>query len=141
MDYKTTKEFYKNVKLAWIENCPLCSEDLKKVNKVIKITDYWVICHAKYNYFEEENHLLVFPIDHKEFSSDLTSEELLDYWNIDKFIRNYFEELNLEYFSFARQSFWNRSLKHLHYHYMPWEISSRFKQWNKKRKFRVKNYN
>jgi len=110
--------------LIWKENCPFCKKNIDKEEKklILKETDFWEIRYNKYPYSWIKDHLLAFPKRHIEFTKDLNEKELVDFKNVSTFINNYFKEK--EYFSFVRESFTGRSIAHLHYHYLPWNIHS-----------------
>jgi diadenosine tetraphosphate (Ap4A) HIT family hydrolase len=59
---------------------------------------------------------LVHPVRHIEFTSELNHEEMIDFLNVEKYIREFYK--NNEYFSFVRQTRSNKSVEHLHYHYI-----------------------
>ena len=108
--------------VIWKENCPFCElkEDEKKL--LIFKSKYWEVRYNKYPYGWIKKHVLLFPIRHIELSKDLNDSELLDLKNVHKFLYDFYE--TKEYFSFLRETFKWRSIKHLHYHYMPWNIFS-----------------
>jgi hypothetical protein len=59
----------------------------------------------------------------------LSKEELKDYKNVEIFMKEYYKWK--DYFSFIRQSIWNKSIKHLHYHYLIWKVWYKELNWNK----------
>lgn len=127
------REEYQNLKVYFTkENCPFCAKDLKETHEILFETSFWIIVFNKFPYFDENwVNLLVFPKRHLEFTSFLSLEEFADFLNIEKFIKKFYEEKNLEYFSFIRQSKSNKSVEHLHYHYLPWKLSAKKIDWNK----------
>ena len=112
----------KKEKIIWKENCPFCKieEDEKKL--LIFESDFWQIRYNKYPYAWIKKHILVIPKRHVEFSKDLSKEELKDLKNIHNFLYNFYSKK--EYFCFSRETFEGRSIKHLHYHFFPWNIYS-----------------
>ena len=108
--------------VIWIKNCPLCTypNDKEDDKLVIYKTKYWIVIHNKYPYGWIKKHLLVFPKRHIELTKDLDDSELLDLKNIHEFLYKFYEWK--KYFSFLRETFEWRSIKHLHYHYLPWNI-------------------
>lgn len=136
MEFKDREDYEKNVGFIYKDNCIFCSKDLEKTNKIIHKTKYWIIMYNKYPYFGEEKHLLVLPKIHKEFSYELSEEIFWDIINVEKFMKDFYWEI--EYFSFIRQTFWNRSIAHLHYHYLSWRVGARLI--DKQRFLKIKDY-
>jgi len=102
------------------ENCPFCSLAKDEEQLVLFNTKYWEIRYNKYPYGWIKKHILVFPKRHVEISKDLNDLELLDLKNIHKYLYDFYE--TNKYFSFLRETFQWRSIKHMHYHYLPWNI-------------------
>lgn len=113
--------------LIWKDNCPFCIHDWEEKQYIIFETKYWSIRYNKYPYYWKEKHIMAIPLKHREYTYDLNKEELKDYKNIEIFIKKYYA--GEEYFSIIRQSLWNRSIKHLHYHYLTWKISYKEIEW------------
>ena len=103
----------------WKDNCPFCKDD-----DWLKIWEwkYWNIRHNKYPYNWLKNHLLLIPYRHIEHTMDLNNDELIELKIADKFFNEYYKPEN--YFSIIRQTNWWKSIKHLHYHYLPWILYS-----------------
>ncbi|MCH2188245.1 hypothetical protein MK079_00245 [Candidatus Gracilibacteria bacterium] len=102
-----------------LSDCPFCKID----NDYLLYTgEYFSIKRNKYPYLGEKDCLLVIPHRHIEYTHELTSEEMSSFPEIEVFMKNFFK--GRDYFSFIRQSMGNRSLRHLHYHYIPGTISS-----------------
>lgn len=113
------REIYDNrtEKLIWRELCPFC--DLKSQSEcIIWEWKYWYIQHNMYPYLWLKDHIMAVPFSHKVFSSELSSEEFAEMREIQIFIKNFYWKK--DYFSFMRESIWNRSVEHLHYQYLPW---------------------
>lgn len=127
------REEYQNSKIYFTkENCPFCSKDFKETHEILFESKFWMVVFNKYPYFDETwVNLLVLPKRHLEFTSDLLAEELADFLKVEKFAKKFYEEKKLEYFSFIRQTKSNKSVEHLHYHYLPWKPSSRIIDWEK----------
>lgn len=104
----------------WLENCPFCkdNDDLW----FVKIFNFWYIKKNLYPYNWIKNHLLLFPKRHIEHTKFLNEDELLELKEINNFIEKYFDWEN--YFSFIRETNWWKSIKHIHYHYLPWILFS-----------------
>ena len=114
---------WKNV--IWKDKCPFCPElaetDEEKKLKIWE-TKYWKIIHNKFPYADLENHLLVVPKRHVENTKDLKDEEFIELRNVEEFMSEYYWDQN--YFSFIRETNWWKSIKHLHYHFLPWILYS-----------------
>lgn len=106
--------------IIWKENCPFCKPEEKDEKPVLYKTKYWEIRYNKYPYWWLKKHLLVFPIRHVEEKYKLLDEELLWLKEINIFIEKFYSWE--AYFSFIRETFSWRSIKHIHYHYIPWDI-------------------
>ncbi len=118
-----------------LKNCLFCTKIDK--NKIIFESKYWFVMHNEYPYFDDKNWFMAIPRRHIEFTSDLTKEEFADFLEVEKFMKDFFKD-KWEYFSFIRQSKSNKSVEHLHYHYLAWIPSVRIINW--KRYFKIKNW-
>lgn len=127
MQFKNREEYDKNMTYNTKENCYFCSENLPNTNEILHITDFWIIIFNKFPYFEYDRSLLVIPKRHIEFTVELNQEELLDFLEVEKYLKEYYKYD--DYFSFIRQSKSNKSVEHLHYHYMRWIPSARVIDW------------
>ncbi len=103
----------------WKENCPFCTD-----NGAIKIWKwkYLYIIHNKYPYNWLIGHLLLIPYRHIEHTKELNDEELLEIRIAEQFLSDYYKEK--DYFSLIRQTNAWKSVKHIHYHYIPWKLYS-----------------
>lgn len=104
----------------WLENCPFCKDNDNLW--FVKIFNFWYIKKNLYPYNWIKNHLLLFPKRHIEHTKFLNEDELLELKEINNFIEKYFDWEN--YFSFIRETNWWKSIKHIHYHYLPWILFS-----------------
>lgn len=135
MQYKNREEYKKSKVYFTRDNCPFCDKGLLIDDEILYITDYWIIIYNKYPYFDDKKNILAFPKRHIEFTTELNQEELIDYLKVEKYIKDFY--WNEEYFSFIRQSKSNKSVEHLHYHYLKWFPSSRVIDWENY--FKIKN--
>ena len=106
--------------IIWKKNCPFCWIDENEKKLLIFETNFWEIRYNKYPYGWVKKHLLVLPKRHIGLAKELDDTELLDLKNIHNFLYKFYEWK--KYFSFLRETFEWRSIKHLHYHYLPWNI-------------------
>lgn len=98
--------------------CPFCKIEEDEKPLLVQKTKHWEIRHNKYPYYWYKQNLLVFPIEHKILTTELSDDELIDFKNIEIFMKDYFWEKS--YFSLIRQTTSWRSAEHLHYHYLEW---------------------
>ncbi len=108
----------------WKTECPFCKTPPKEKKLIIWEWKYWEIRHNKYPYAWLKNHLLVIPKKHKEHTKELSKSEFWELKEVEKFMSNYY--WNQNYFSFIRQTNWGKSIKHLHYHFLPWVLYSKY---------------
>lgn len=107
----------------WIENCPFCQDNSESDNLwFVKKFKFWNIKKNLYPYNWIKDHLLLIPYRHIEHTKLLNENELIELKEINEFIEKYFGEQN--YFSFIRETNWWKSVKHIHYHYLPWILFS-----------------
>jgi len=133
MKFKNREEYKKEKLYFTEENCPFCTK-LDK-NKIIFESKFWIVLHNDYPYFKDQNNLMAIPKRHIEFTRDLKEEELIDFLEIEKFMQKYYDWK--EYFSFIRQSKSNKSVEHMHYHYLVWIPSPR--KIDEENYFKIKN--
>lgn len=117
-----TREEWRNrpVDLIGQDDCPFCDEK-RDAKYILWKWKFWYVKLNKYPYTWNKYHVMVMPIDHYEFSHEVPSENWQEMPKVDAFLKEYFD--GHEYFSFTRESFGNRSIKHLHKHVIYWEIS------------------
>jgi len=115
-------EMFLGKEIIWKKNCPFCKINIDENKLIIWESDLWEIRFNKYPYWWIKKHILLFPKRHVEFTKDLTHEEFIWLKKVNEFINNFFWKK--QYFSFMRETFTWRSIKHLHYHYMPGNIYS-----------------
>lgn len=105
------------------DDCPFCDIPANEGHIIWK-GKYWYIIHNIYPYSGEENHLMLVPFRHVVFSHQLSSDETQElsqgYNKIKEF---YGEEL---YFSFTRETMANRSIEHLHIHFVPGKLQGKY---------------
>lgn len=101
--------------LFWKEDCPFC-KDINNSERVIWKWLHWAIIYNKYPYILGWKHIMLIPIEHICFSKDISPEIYNEYWEAQKFISLYFN--GEQYFSFTRESIEERSVEHLHIHFI-----------------------
>ena len=102
----------------WANNCPFCN---KNSEYTIWEGKYWYVMHNKYPILWLKTHLMAIPKRHIKMAHDITSLEMWEYPEVEKYIHEFFWENR--YFTFMRESLEARSLEHIHYHFLPWQIS------------------
>lgn len=114
--------------VLWRDRCPFCADgELFDKDMLIWEGDFWVIMRNKFPYTGNDKHLLVTPKRHVILSSEITEREWWEFVYIHNFMREFFWEN--EYFSFTRETYFNesdRSVEHLHMHFVPWSIKWKF---------------
>jgi len=124
----TRKEYHEKKwkEIYWLDNCPFCT-NLKEKNNTWEILRRWKYCFVIYNnypYSGNNKHIMLIPYSHKKYYLELSDEEILDFKNANIFIKNFFNDDN--YFSFLRETMANRSVEHLHYHYLIWKLQWKY---------------
>lgn len=122
----TREEYYKrkgDVGIYWKDNCPFCDRENQKWQIVWQWKN-WIILHNMFPYSWTEKHIMAVPYEHKLYSTDLSDEELLEMKDIYKFVKEYFWDEN--YFSATRESIGNRSVEHIHMHFIPWKLQWKY---------------
>jgi len=117
----TRKEYHakKWKKIYWLIDCPFCNH-----NNILWKWKTWFIVRNISPYSWDENHLMAVPYRHIKFSVELSLEEFSWLKEVHNFVKNYFWEVN--YFSATRETMWNRSVEHLHIHFIPWRLQWKY---------------
>jgi len=106
-------------KIYGLEDCPFCNEA-----DIIWKWKYWFIVRNFSPYSGDEKHLMAIPFEHKQFSIELTKDEFAGLKEIQDFVKGFYWEEN--YFSDTRETMWNRSVEHLHIHFIPWRLQGKY---------------
>ena len=61
------------------------------------------------------------PKQHIKLAHEIPAEVMAEYPLIEKFVYDFFAESS--YFTFMRESLQNRSLEHVHYHFIPGKMN------------------
>jgi len=110
-------------KVFWKENCPFCIES-EHEEFLVWEGKYWKIMYNKYPYSGDEKHLMAMPIEHKAFSYELSPEELTELHDVHAWIKTFYWDEN--YFSCTRETMANRSIEHLHIHFLPGKLQGMY---------------
>lgn len=126
MQFLSREEYHKKnwwKKLLWKDECPFCNKKEQSWH-IVWEWKYWYILHNLSPYSWDDKHIMAVPYEHIKFSFELSSDHFLELEEIHKFVKNFFWEEN--YFSFTRESMWNRSVEHLHMHFLAWILKWKF---------------
>jgi len=106
----------------WASSCAFCLNLSDTKNQyTIWRWKYWLICHNKYPVLGLKNQLMAVPRRHVKMAYQLNNDEMLEYPTVEKFIYDFYKWG--PYFTFMRESIQNRSLEHIHYHFLPGKIN------------------
>lgn len=119
------EEYHKKVwkEMYGKEDCPFCKKDEQKWH-IVWEWKYWYILHNLWSYCWDHRHIMAVPYEHIKVSMDLNEKHFLELSEIYKFVDTFFAWEN--YFSFTRESMWNRSVEHLHMHFLVWKLQWKF---------------
>lgn len=67
---------------------------------------------------------MAIPFDHIKTSLELDDKHLLELREVHKVVKDFF--VWEEYFSFTRETMGNRSVEHLHIHFLGWKLQWKF---------------
>lgn len=122
-----TRDEYKKIlwdkKMIGKECCPFCEPD-KYVNIVLWRGKHWQIIQNKFPYSGTTEHIMAVPLLHKAFSTELTIEEFWELSEIHSFMKSFFADKH--YFSCTRESISNRTIEHLHIHFIPGKLQGKY---------------
>ncbi len=105
------------------DDCPFCDTNTQKEHTIWK-WKYWYILHNLAPYSWDHRHIMAVLYDHICFSKDLSFQHLQEMQEIHKVVENFF--WNETYFSFTRETMANRSVEHLHIHFLAWKLQWKF---------------
>lgn len=74
----------------------------------------------EYPYIHTGEHIMLIPIRHVRYSHELTSDEYTDINEAYRYIEDFYGDQ--DYFSFTRESMANRSVEHVHTHFLPGKL-------------------
>jgi len=117
--YKAHKEKYFPDK--WEKYCPFCDEEGQK-EYTLWVGDFWKIVHNKFPFAWSSKHLLAIPLRCERYTKKLTPEEWSEFGSVETFMKDFYGDS--PYISFIREVGEIKSIHHLHYHFIPWELPS-----------------
>jgi diadenosine tetraphosphate (Ap4A) HIT family hydrolase len=101
------------------DDCPFC-RDIKESRRIIWKWKFWCIILNDFPYIHTGEHIMLIPIRHIQYNHELLSEESSELPIAYRYIKNFYKQN--QYFSFTRESMANRSVEHVHTHFLPWRI-------------------
>lgn len=110
-------------KVYWKDDCPFCDVNFN-INRLLWKWKYWHILYNIASYSGDDKHIMAIPYEHIKYSLDLSDEHLKELREVHKVVKDFFKDE--EYFSFTRESMWNRSAEHLHMHFLAWKLQWKF---------------
>lgn len=97
------------------EDCPFCDKE-KQTWCIVREWKYRYVFHNLGSYSGDHRHIMAVPYDHLCYSTELGEEHWWELAEIQKVAKNFFGEE--DYFSFTRETMGNRSVEHLHIHFL-----------------------
>ena len=121
----TREDYHQEIgnKIFGENDCPFCDLEGNK-ERVLWKWKKWFIIQNKYPYSGEENHLMLVPYKHIIFSHELSSDETKELSDAYKWIKDFYDDQI--YFSCTRESMTNRSVEHLHMHFLPGRLQGKY---------------
>lgn len=96
------------------DNCPFC-HDISNNQRVIWKGKYWAIIHNLYPYVGKNLFTMLVPVQHRVFHEHITAEEFAELPKAYEYLKILY---NGSYFSFTRESLDERSVEHIHTHFV-----------------------
>ena len=100
--------------------CVFCEAFLDK-HYVIFETEHWRVIHNKYPILWLREHIMAIPKQHIKYAYEISAEIMGEYPQVEKFVSDFYA--GASYFTFMRESLQNRSLEHIHYHFLPGKMN------------------
>ena len=125
LELGTRDDYHKQIgyKILWKDECPFCNLEENRV-RILWEGKYWYMIHNKYPYSWNEKHIMAVPYRHIAFSRELSPEEFWEMKDIQEKAKEFYGEE--DYFSATRESMGNRSIEHLHIHFIPGKLQWKF---------------
>lgn len=102
------------------ESCPFCETHFDASYEIYQ-TKHWRVLHNKFPVLWLREHIMATPKMHLRLAYEIPSEVMAEYPLIEKFVYDFFD--GASYFTFMRESLQNRSLEHIHYHFLPGKLN------------------
>lgn len=104
----------------WKSQCAFCSEYIDLSYQIYETT-HWRVLHNKFPVLWLKTQLLAIPKEHYTLAHEIPAEVMAEYPKIEKFVYQFYKWW--PYFTFMRESLQNRSMEHIHYHFLPGKIN------------------
>lgn len=104
----------------WASTCVFCEENIEKEYIVFE-TKHWRVLHNKYPILWLSEHIMAIPKMHIKMAYEIPASVMEEYPEVEAFVYNFFA--GKSYFTFMRESLQNRSLEHIHYHFLPGKMN------------------
>ena len=104
----------------WKNKCKFCNEHID-LSYQIHETEHWRVLHNKFPVLWNAKHIMAIPKAHYKMAHEIPWDVMADYPNVEKYIYDFY--WSGSYFTFMRESIQNRSLEHIHYHFLPGKIN------------------
>lgn len=104
----------------WASGCPFCDTYLEREYLIFE-TEHWRVLHNKYPILWLREHIMAIPKLHLKYAFEIPAEVMAEYPHVEKFVSDFFDWKS--YFTFMRESLQNRSLEHIHYHFLPGKMN------------------
>ncbi|MBW7954665.1 HIT domain-containing protein [Candidatus Gracilibacteria bacterium] len=105
------------------DNCPFCKVKDQEGHIIWK-GKYFYLLYNLSSYSGDHRHIMAVPYDHIVLSKDLTSNHLTELAEVYKEVEKFFA--GESYFSFTRETLLNRSVEHLHMHFLGGKLEGKF---------------
>ena len=122
----TREEYHKNLgdkKVFWKDDCPFCKIE-ENESSIIRKWTHWYLIHNISSYSWDHRHIMAVPFEHICFTNELKKEHFEELKDVHNAVKKFFGEDI--YFSFTRESMANRSVEHLHMHFLAWKLQWKF---------------
>lgn len=100
--------------------CVFCEEHIEK-EYILFETRFWRVLHNKYPILWLTEHIMAVPKTHIKMAFEIPAEIMAEYPQVERFVYDFFA--GKSYFTFMRESLQNRSLEHIHYHFLPGKMN------------------
>lgn len=142
MKFLTEQEYKKDRPLdKWVSVCPFCEEHLNTDYSVRSNADWNIVRPVKPSWWPDrwKWHLMLLPRNHHISEITLSPDERFSRAEAELRLEGYFWDLWIDYICFVRLTDPIKSIQHLHYHYIWWNI--RYTDINSSLEFHDEKYN
>lgn len=126
MDFLTREQYHQkkgDKKILWKEDCPFCQKE-NEVARIVWEWKYWYVLHNIAPYSGDHRHIMAVPYEHIIYSKDLKKHHFEELSKVHQAVESFFWKN--QYFSFTRETLANRSVEHLHIHFLAGKLQWKF---------------